>query len=551
MPRATAPTFVTTVELLVDSQQAKILRKRFDAARMVYNACLSHYLKRTQRLRDSKDYRRYKGMKSAGKNKEAKALFRSLIEKFQLREFDTNYVASTKGLNWLGDHIGTKEAMATRQRAYKAFQMWMLSGFRDRRPKMRRRDDIRAVESRTTGGIKWQVNNRCVTWKRGGKELVLPAVVDEADEVLMHGLNSPVKYTRLIRKVIRGKERFFAQLNNTGQAFRKPLHQPCRGTVGIDIGTQTIAAVSENGALLAPFCEELKRADAVVRRTQRALDRSRRQTNPNCFDKKGRWIRGQRFVPSKRYLKLKKRLTEVKRKEADFRKNLHGQMVAKILQLGNDVRMEKLEFQSFAKRAKFDKDKPTKKRKRYGKSIGFRAPGMFVARLEQEAAKWAATVEQFNPRTHALSQTCICGRKAKKSLSQRVHKCECGAEAQRDLFSAYLCRYVEKNTLHADQAQKDWSEHCKALRSAWDKVNADTTVPSSLGLRHRPKSLENRRKGSAEVGATLVVSESRQKRRKNSGTSVILDDQKQFSSGDLEATRDSKRSSGDSLEDSS
>ena len=82
-------------------------------------------------------------------------------------------------------------------------------------------------------------------------------------------------------------------------------------------------------------------------------------------------------------------------------------------------------------------------------------------------------------------------------------------------------------------------------------MNAETTDPSSLGLRHRPKSSENRREVSDEVGAAPVVSESRQKRRKNSGTPIVLDNQKQFSSGDSEATRDGKRGSGGTLENSS
>ena len=74
MARAKKPTFVTTIELRVDSHKANILRKRFDAARLVYNACLSHYLKRVQQLRESKDYRRYKGLKSARTNKDPKEL---------------------------------------------------------------------------------------------------------------------------------------------------------------------------------------------------------------------------------------------------------------------------------------------------------------------------------------------------------------------------------------------------------------------------------------------------------------------------------------------
>jgi hypothetical protein len=45
-----------------------------------------------------------------------------------------------------------------------------------------------------------------------------------------------------------------------------------------------------------------------------------------------------------------------------------------------------------------------------------------------------------------LSQTCHCGWVKKKARSQRWHGCPCGASAQRDLFSAYLARFVHPET---------------------------------------------------------------------------------------------------------
>ena len=40
-----------------------------------------------------------------------------------------------------------------------------------------------------------------------------------------------------------------------------------------------------------------------------------------------------------------------------------------------------------------------------------------------------------------LSQTCLCGSVARKSLSERVHRCDCGITVQRDVFSAFLARF--------------------------------------------------------------------------------------------------------------
>ena len=70
---------------------------------------------------------------------------------------------------------------------------------------------------------------------------------------------------------------------------------------------------------------------------------------------------------------------------------------------------------------------------------------------------------------HLGSQTCLCGRKERKPLSQRTHRCpDCGLVAQRDLLSDYLGLFVRpevdsqtgeiiKDTLDLDLASKAWS----------------------------------------------------------------------------------------------
>ena len=68
---------------------------------------------------------------------------------------------------------------------------------------------------------------------------------------------------------------------------------------------------------------------------------------------------------------------------------------------------------------------------------------MFVERLRRKAESAGGKVIAFPTRTTALSQTCHCGRRAKKPLSMRWHQCSaCGASAQRDLYSAHLARFV-------------------------------------------------------------------------------------------------------------
>jgi putative transposase len=53
------------------------------------------------------------------------------------------------------------------------------------------------------------------------------------------------------------------------------------------------------------------------------------------------------------------------------------------------------------------------------------------------------------------SQTCLCGTVKTKHLSARWHQCACGVAALRELFSAYLARWVhpEPSVLDVGQAR--------------------------------------------------------------------------------------------------
>jgi hypothetical protein len=68
-----------------------------------------------------------------------------------------------------------------------------------------------------------------------------------------------------------------------------------------------------------------------------------------------------------------------------------------------------------------------------------------------------------------LSQTCQCGRVKKKKLSERIHQCECGIVAQRDLYSALLAKHIEPDTfvLQVSQLVDDWHSAELRLWAAW------------------------------------------------------------------------------------
>jgi hypothetical protein len=80
----------------------------------------------------------------------------------------------------------------------------------------------------------------------------------------------------------------------------------------------------------------------------------------------------------------------------------------------------------------------------WGKRIALFSPGMLVAALAAECAAAGGTLHRAGTRSTALSQHCLCGERVPKALSQRTHHCPaCGLRADRDVTSAVLAACVD------------------------------------------------------------------------------------------------------------
>ncbi|MFW7378765.1 MAG: hypothetical protein ACOH5I_08165 [Oligoflexus sp.] len=81
----------------------------------------------------------------------------------------------------------------------------------------------------------------------------------------------------------------------------------------------------------------------------------------------------------------------------------------------------------------------------FGRSIAHHAPSALEGELTRKAGYARGRCERISTFQTALSQMCLCGAKRKKPLSQRMHHCDnCGLEAPRDIFSAYLAIFCHK-----------------------------------------------------------------------------------------------------------
>ncbi len=491
MAQIRANSFILELPLRTSSAQEKQLLARLEAARQVYNACLGESLKRLALLRQSKAYQAAqkmpRGRTGRGATEKQKRMAKARAGTFReanaavgFREYDLHAYAKQFNHCWLGEHLDINSIQKLATRAFKAVQQHSFG--KRGRPRFRGKNQMDSVEGKTNKqGVRWREER--VEWLG----LKLEAIVNQDDPVIAHGLAARVKFARIVRRKIKGRNRFYVQLVCEGKPYQKPKNQLGEGDVGLDLGPSTVATVAEQEAFLAQFCDELVPRQKEIRRLQRQIDRQRRANNPDCYDDKGRAIKGKRPTnKSARQRETETKLAELHRQQAAHRRSLHGQTVNRVLRMGNVFKLEKLSYLAF--------------QRRYGRSVGMRAPGMFVAHLRRKAESAGAEVIEFPTRTTRLSQTCHgCKMVKKKSLSQRWHKCDCGIEAQRDLYSAFLARCVEDGRLNVDRARREWSEEGvddllraalsqaadKAAQPANGRTSGQWSPPSNFGLGQR------------------------------------------------------------------
>jgi putative transposase len=269
---------------------------------------------------------------------------------------------------WIGDHLGSHDTQTTTLRAFRAVEQY---AFGERgRPCCKRFNGMASIEGKAQAVITYHSDPAPAIHYRG---LVLPLMLDPKDKGgwQEEALVGRVKYCRILRRKVRGKDRWYGQLVKEGLPPTKG-RVAGQGQVGLDIGPSTIASFSLEEARLERFCPTVIQPWKEVRTIQRAMDRSARATNPEHFNPNGTVKKDpKKWKRSRRFRKLAVKRQEFERRLAAERKRSHGELANHILTEGKTVKTEKLSYKAF--------------QKCFGRSVKVRAPGMLVRTLERKA----------------------------------------------------------------------------------------------------------------------------------------------------------------------
>jgi transposase len=451
--------YVLELMLSLSYEERQMLDKIFGCATQAYNALLGEELRRMRLMKQSKAYKEAKKME---KGLEKYRLFNELREKFGFTEYSLHKYSTELKQSWIGDHLGSNLMQALATRAFKAVEKLCVG--LARKVRFKKKGSLLSIQEKTNKtGFRWNSEKQCFLFYK----MIIDIIYNDKDQYIKYllGKNEEVKFCRLVRRKIRGKIVYFGQLIIKGKPLsyaeklflrgKDPLtinpNQDSKKPIGLDIGPSTIAVVSKDEAKLVRFCDALDTQSSVIRVLNRSIDRKRRVANPDNYDEKGRVKKGKKiWKKSTSQKKDEVKRVEIHRRQSEHRKTLHGELVNQIVSISPFINIEKLSYRSF--------------QKNFGRSVGARAPGMFVEKLKMAAEISGGAVIEFSTYQTRLSQTCICGEIKKKALSERVHNCKkCGAYAQRDLMSAFLACYVQEDTLSVSDAKEAWEHGGKEL----------------------------------------------------------------------------------------
>lgn len=449
MKRSSTPSFVCNLKLNIDDADRAFLEKRFFISGKIYNHLVFHVQKQIRKYKTDPEYKRLMALytetkgstdkkRHAGINEELKSLrLHYGLSEYQLH----NYVKTLQ--HTYKRFIGSQAAQLIASDVWKTVERYLFGD--GKQIHYRKYIDINTLygaKTNSTGII------FCQNHVRVGKYNI--KVRNHHDDYIKSALEHRIKYCHIIRIPMGRKYHYYVQLVLEGKPPVK--HIVRKGRIGMDVGTSTVAVVSKHKCILRELGEDTVSYDKELRRINKALDRSRRASNPDNFHADGTVKRNRKtWKYSKSYQLLLMKKKTLERKQSVSLKQSHERLANEILQLGNEIYTEDMNFKALQKRSQqtIKNSRGRFQRKgRFGSSLKCHAPALFLSILSR---KLEEPIKKVNTRTFRASQyNHVTNDYVKKKLSMRYVIIN-GRKIQRDLYSAFLLMNSNDNLTHTDR----------------------------------------------------------------------------------------------------
>lgn len=438
--------FVVEFPLKTEHYQEDVLNKRFEIGRKIYNSLVNATQKRYKEMVKTKKYRNLVSSLTGNKksDKEIWKQINDIRKQYGMSEY--SFHADVKRMQkHFKENIDSYTAQKIATALWRSYDKLFFGN--GKKVYYKRYGGLNSLEGKSNKSD-IRVIDDLLIWNG----LRIPIVIDPNNYYECEAIHSEICYSRVVRKYIGGKYRFYVQIVFKGRppvklnaATGEVKHGIGNGDVGLDIGTRTIAVSSLSDVKIFELADRVQNIEDQKQKLQRKMDRSRRAFNPFNYNEDGT-IKKQGnkkliWNKSNHYIKCQNKLKELHRKQADVRKYQHECLANYIISLGNKVYVEQMSFSGLQRRSKKteknDKGK-FKKKKRFGKSLANKAPSLLLTIINRKLGCYGEKLIEINTFEAKASQFDHFDKTyTKKPLSQRWNDFN-GIKVQRDMYSAFL-----------------------------------------------------------------------------------------------------------------
>lgn len=480
--RARTPSYVVSVKLKLTESVENRLEKTFRIVTSAYNEALNFGLHRFEALKQNSRYQELLELRR-NNDHQVKEYDKELFElrkMYGLTEFglSARMEQQRRKPNSPYQQLNFGELQVIAGQAYKTLEKVLFYKIKSSSVRFRSKYDLNMSyrnKVNTTGTRIMPSNRRDYAYRlyihKHKTFIDIPIKAFNNYQQMSLLKSEKIKYVQIVRKTIRGKHVYILQI--VCQGFPLTKVERGVGVMGIDPGISTVAYVSKNSlALVDLIPKNVNRKEKLMRYLDRAIERSKRVNNPNCYHSNGTIKKGSKFKhPSNRQIKLQTRRLKSYRSLSEEREKIQGQLVNHLVSQASLIKIEDLNVKGLQRRSKEIRINPKTNRpfskKRYGKSIFRAAPSSFRQKLQTRASQLGVDVEIIKPKDLKPSQyNHITQTFEKKALSTRLYDLsEEWTSVQRDLYSAFLIGHIENGSYQQGQLTQDFPDFYKQMKS--------------------------------------------------------------------------------------
>lgn len=498
MKKSNSSSYVLTLKLNTDASDEAFLHKRFYLSCKIHNRLVCHARKQLARMASDYRYRELMKLWHDTKNcKTADEKRRHSDISMRLKEIRLEYGLSEYQLHdyvKLQQHrhrhyLGSQSCQRIASAVWKSVEQYLFGkGKHVHYQKFADCGILYGAKTNATYMVYDKQNNSV----RIGK-YIIPASIDRDDLYACCALQDKIRYCQIVRKPFPNGYHYYVQLVMEGIPPMK--HAVSDGRIGIDIGTSTIAVSAKKDVLFDRLGKDVPDYASEIKRIQRAMERSKRSTNPDRFNPDGtvkKGVRG-RWVFSGSYKKLCMKKKSLERKQAAALRQSHETLANDIVAMGNEIYVEDMNFKTLQKRkAETTKSKNGRfhKKSRFGGSLKLHAPAMLLSIINRKLSYQGYKLHKVSTKTFRASQyNHVTDAYVKKKLHTRSDEIG-GHRIQRDLYSAFLLMNSKPDLSGTDRNRcfetfNDFiRNHDRCMDTLVKQYRNGQHFPSCMGIRY-------------------------------------------------------------------